>query len=153
MQRGRALPARARPSRTLIFAYGENANESLPAYAAHRTAKERIATSLRSSQWHAFHFLCAKVLDITVFSLKAGLVRVFAAKNFPKTPRHKIPPFLCHDTGLGTPDHSLNRSFFTIILFISFWISKIRIQMTSHEFIFTFLIWIQVMKYEFISRM
>lgn len=33
-----------------IFAGGENANESLPAYPAHRAAKERIATSLRSTQ-------------------------------------------------------------------------------------------------------
>ena len=46
MQRGRALPAAAGRSGTFIFAYGENANESLPVYAAHRAARERIATSL-----------------------------------------------------------------------------------------------------------
>lgn len=34
MRRGRAPPARARPSRTLIFTKGENANESLPVYRA-----------------------------------------------------------------------------------------------------------------------
>ena len=101
MRRGRAPPARARPSRTLIFAKGENANESILPHQKAYCYDSVLHSENNGVSQRKFH--CGTPLFIPAFHPQQGLhssVRGFFCE--PEAALSKLSQWL--SAGSGTAE-------------------------------------------------